>query len=115
MTIAVPTLVEQQADLIDELNEVLRRHPIAASFLLMYAPRGLELAADEVLVQEVDTKQRIIALRPRRLSELDSGDVLHASQVVHPGDDTLTAHARQARARTCLMLSHDGGTTHLYS
>ncbi|MGW0770786.1 hypothetical protein [Streptomyces sp. NPDC002676] len=99
MTIAVPTLVEQQADLIDELNEVLRRHPIAASLLLMYAPRGLDLAADEVLVQEVDAKQRIIALRPRRPSDLDSGEVLHASQI--PPPETTPSphtHGRHAHA-----------------
>ncbi|RPE39707.1 hypothetical protein EDD90_2724 [Streptomyces sp. Ag109_O5-1] len=112
MTTATPTLVKQQTDLVRQINQVLDQHPLRHAFRLVYAPQGLDLAADEVLVQDVDVERRIVELRPKRLSELDGGDVVHESQVVDPGDTALHTHALEARGRSCLMTI--GPDLHLY-
>ncbi|MFG3287235.1 hypothetical protein ACGF3G_00225 [Streptomyces sp. NPDC048179] len=112
MTLAVPTLVDQQTDLVRQINQVLSQHPLRDAFRLVYAPQGLDMAADEVLVQDVDTERRILELRPKRLSELDGGDVVHESQVVDPGDTALQTHALEARSRSCLLTI--GPDMHLY-
>ncbi|WP_189940786.1 hypothetical protein [Streptomyces aurantiogriseus] len=69
----------------------------------MHTPHDLDLAPDEVLVQSVDTERRVVELRPQRLSELDKTDVLHATQVLDPGDHALNAYAMEARSSDCCV------------
>ncbi|QOV40175.1 hypothetical protein IM697_18300 [Streptomyces ferrugineus] len=76
----------------------------------MHTPHDLDLAPDEVLVQSVDTERRVVELRPHKLSELDRTDVLHATQVLDPGDHALNTYALLARASNCMK--KDG--THWY-
>ncbi|MFF5304771.1 hypothetical protein ACFY5F_35985 [Streptomyces sp. NPDC013161] len=98
---AAPTLVEQHARLFRELNAVLARHSVGAAVRLMVVPEELALGVDELLVQEVDAKQRVVLLRPQHLSELRLGDVPHATQVLDPGDHALNEYAREAQASDC--------------
>ncbi|MFC8715274.1 MULTISPECIES: hypothetical protein [unclassified Streptomyces] len=112
MTITASPLVEQQADLVDRLNEVLDRHPLGGIFRLVYAPQNLDLAADEVLVQHVDPTQRVIELRPTPLARLGSADTLHESQTIPLQDADFHARAQAAPNRMCLMTT--GPDRHWY-
>ncbi|MET7685631.1 hypothetical protein [Streptomyces sp. NPDC005423] len=107
MTTAVPTLVQQTADLLSELNEVLKRHSVGEGFALLYAPRELPVGAGTVLVQEVDAIRGVVELRPRDLAEIASSDVLHNTQAISLGDDALSHYAYGVKGRSCLMLDRD--------
>lgn len=106
-----PTLVEQQVELFRELNAVLSRHDLGAAVRLLVVPGELDLGRDEVLVQEVDAVRRVVELRPRNLTDLRLGDVLHATQVLDPGDHALNRYGLEALGRSCLM--HEGYHSYL--
>jgi hypothetical protein len=115
VAVATPTLIEQQADMLCELNQVLNRHAVGGAFRLMYSPQDLDLTEGEVLVQVVNAERRVLELHPRRLSELGDGEVLHETQTVDPSDGFLTNYPAQARASDCYATTHPNGTKgHLY-
>ncbi|MEE4543498.1 hypothetical protein V2S66_16145 [Streptomyces sp. V4-01] len=115
MTIlAEDTLVAQEADLLGRLKAILDGHPAGAAFRLLLAPADLPVADDEVLVQEIDTDRGVVELHPRKLSDVNLDDVLHAAQVIDPADQALALHAGSPRAEWCKDEVIDGRTTHLY-
>ncbi|MDO0927292.1 hypothetical protein QQY24_18420 [Streptomyces sp. TG1A-8] len=111
MPLASPTLVEQQADLLSDLNEVLQRHAVGGAFRLMYAPQELDLALDQVLVQKVDSDRGVVELHPRKLHEIGPSDLLHETQVIDPADVTFGAHARSLHGAECYASTRPDGTT----
>ncbi|QEU93370.1 hypothetical protein [Streptomyces kanamyceticus] len=115
-TLAPESLVSQHIELTQKLQAVLREHPLGGGFRLLVAPRQLELADDEVLVQAVDPAQRTVELRPCKIAEMDADAVLHATQVLDPCDQALWAYAAQLRRSTCGAFRRgDGSTGHLYA
>ncbi|MER6633691.1 hypothetical protein ABT301_36695 [Streptomyces sp. NPDC000987] len=115
MALAAPTLIEQQAGLLSELDEVLKRHAVAGAFRLVYAPQGLDLAEGEVLVQVVSPERRVMELHPRPLADLADRDVLHETQTVDCSDGFFRDYPRQARASDCHSSTRpDGSKSHLY-
>ncbi|MFE9686809.1 hypothetical protein [Streptomyces sp. NPDC006285] len=110
MSAAPLTVVDQHTDLISQLAQVLQGHPLGDCFQLLYAPDGLPLTQDEVLVQTADPERRIIELRPTPLSDVASGDLLHDMQTVALRDSGLTAYAQTRPSHNCAM--HKG--THWY-
>ncbi|MEU3602669.1 hypothetical protein ABZ714_28735 [Streptomyces sp. NPDC006798] len=80
MTLTVPTLAEQQAALLRDLSGVLERHTAATAVRLVFVCDELPLADDEILVQRLNTNDRILELRPVKTSELVPGDVLYNPQ-----------------------------------
>lgn len=114
MTVAAPTLVEQEADLLRELNDVRNRHAVGGAFRLLFVPQELDLGADEVLVQEVDAERRIVELRPTLLVDVDLGTVLHGTQTVDLDDDGFAEYAAQPTAGDCYASTLNGQTSHHY-
>lgn len=106
MTVAAPeavpdTCTTQFADLLAALKAVMATHPHGSAFHLLYAPDGLPLAEDEVLVQTVNPEKRTITLRPRRLADVRLSNVLHAAQTLSPADSQLIGHATTPVADLC--------------
>ncbi|ELP65883.1 hypothetical protein STRTUCAR8_01652 [Streptomyces turgidiscabies Car8] len=62
-TTAPETLAHQDADLLQRLHSVLGEHPAGPSFQLLFAPEGLNIGADEILVQRLDPARNV---NPRR-------------------------------------------------
>ncbi|PGH46937.1 hypothetical protein [Streptomyces sp. Ru87] len=116
MTITAPeTAVEQRTDLMRQLTDVLRQHPLGGLFTLMVAPPELDIAEDEVLVQVVNGGSRVVELHPRKVSAVRPEDVLHATQVVDPCDAPLLDYAAHPQANNCHPITRpDGSTGHLY-
>ncbi|MBL1120505.1 hypothetical protein JK364_50675 [Streptomyces sp. 110] len=114
--LAAEPLVEQQANLMRHLAEVLKKHEIGGSFRLMFVPSGLEISDDEVLVQDVNLEKRVVEVRPRKLTDLGLGEVLHATQVIDPLDESLIAHAGNSSGWDCKSYTRPNGSTgHLYA
>ncbi|MBO3681711.1 hypothetical protein [Streptomyces sp. NEAU-YJ-81] len=114
--LASEPVVEQQANLMRQLAEVLKQHEIGGCFRLMFVPSGLKISDDEVLVQDVNAEQRVIEIRPRKLTQLSLGDVLHATQVIDPSDESLIDHASNPVASDCKAVDRvPGGTGHHYA
>lgn len=97
------TLATSQGDLLRRLADVLAQHPAGSSFRLMFAPEGLEVAEDEILVQAIDVERGVIELRPRKLDELSLDDMVHATQVLDPSDDEFNEYATSPMAARCLV------------
>ncbi|MGC0334908.1 hypothetical protein RKD23_007985 [Streptomyces sp. SAI-170] len=107
------TLVQQQAELMEELHAVLQRHPVGGAFRLLYAPQELDVPAGTVLVQKLNPETGVVELHPRGLSELSNADVMH--EVLDPSDQALRYYANQAQASYCAASTRpDGSTGHLY-
>lgn len=68
----VPLGPQDQA-CIEEIRDVLRRHGALQRFGLMLLHRHFDLTDDEVLVESVDVKNRIIHQVPRKVSIVGSG------------------------------------------
>ncbi|WP_413809678.1 hypothetical protein [Streptomyces sp. OE57] len=114
--LASEPLLEQQANLMRHLAEVLKQHEIGGSFRLMFVPSELEISDDEVLVQAVNQEKRVVEIRPRALTELSTGDVLHAMQVIDPTDESLTARGPGPFGKDCkVSLRLNGSRGHLYA
>lgn len=90
------TLVSSQSDLLQQLAAVLANHPAGASFRLMFAPTGVEVAEDEVLVQVINAERGVIELVPRKLDDLSLDDTVHTTQVINPQDEDFTKYAPEA-------------------
>ncbi|MBP5867916.1 hypothetical protein [Streptomyces scabiei] len=97
------TLVGSQSNLAHQLAAILADHPAGSSFRLMFAPVGVEVAEDEVLVQVVNAESGVIELRPRKLDDLSLDDTVHATQVLDPGDDDFNEYAATPMAGKCLV------------
>ncbi|ASQ94461.1 MULTISPECIES: hypothetical protein [unclassified Streptomyces] len=114
--LASEPLVEQQANLMRHLAEVLKQYEIGGSFRLMFVPSGLEISDDEVLVQDVNAEERVVEIRPRKLTDLSLGEVLHATQVIDPSDESLIVHAGNSSGWDCKSYTRPNGSTgHLYA
>ncbi|MEU0722809.1 hypothetical protein [Streptomyces sp. NPDC006140] len=112
--LASGTLVEQQAELMRQLNDVLKQHEIGRDFRIMFAPPQLDVAEDEVLVQVVNPEKRMVEIHPRRLTELHLGDTIHATQVIDPSDEAFGNYSTSQRATTYLKTTRpDGSKGHL--
>ncbi|MFK0284228.1 hypothetical protein ACIQVL_27730 [Streptomyces sp. NPDC090499] len=110
MTSAVDeTLVHQDADLLDRLRSVLGDHPAGPSFQLLFAPEGLNVAADEILVQRLDPDRNVIELHPRKIADIGLADVPHTSQTVSLSDDDFARYAQSPMATRYLPLSNPKG------
>ncbi|MFD9869096.1 hypothetical protein ACFXI8_26610 [Streptomyces niveus] len=109
------THVGRQADLLDRLTQLLNSHPAGGAFKLLLAPATLEIADDEVLVQQIDTDRRVVELRPRKLSDVTLTDVLHATQLTDPADEAYRGYTATPRSSNCVKSTRpDGSTGHLY-
>lgn len=97
------TLVGSQSDLARQLAAVLADHPAGDSFRLMFAPADVEVAEDEVLVQAVNAERGVIELIPRKLDALGLDEVVHATQVLDPGDGDFSEYAATPMAGSCLV------------
>lgn len=97
------TLVGSQSDLARQLAAVLANHPAGNSFRLMFAPTGVEVAEDEVLVQVVNAERGVIELIPRKLDDLSLDETVHATQVLDPGDGDFNEYAATPMAGKCLV------------
>lgn len=116
MTIlAEDTLVGQEADLLGRLKAVLDDHPAGGAFQLLLAPAGVQVADDEVLVQEIDSDRGVVELRRRKLSDVSLGDVLHATQVIDPADQAFGLYAGSPRSSDCGSYTANGRTSHIYT
>ncbi|WP_405749506.1 hypothetical protein OG232_04820 [Streptomyces sp. NBC_01411] len=114
--IANDTLVGQGPDLLGRLKELLEGHPAGGAFQLLLAPTGVPVAADEVLVQEIDTARGVVELHLRRLSEVSLDDVLHATQVTVPVNEEYGRYAAIPVASDCkTRYRPDGSAGHLYA
>ncbi|MEU4896225.1 hypothetical protein AB0B12_26315 [Streptomyces sp. NPDC044780] len=114
--LASEPLLEQQANLMRQLTEVLKQHEIGGSFRLMFVPSELEISEEEVLVQDVNTEERVVEIRPRALTELSTGDVLHATQVIDPAEESLLGRGPGPFGRDCkVWLRLDGSRGHVYA
>jgi hypothetical protein len=69
----VAPLGQQDRACIEEVRDVLRRHDALQRFGLTLLHRHFELADDEVLVESVDVKKRIIYQLPWKISSVSSG------------------------------------------
>jgi hypothetical protein len=69
---AMPLGEEDRACMV-EIRDVLRRHGALQRFGLTLLHRHFELAEDEVLVESVDAKNRIIRQLPRKISSVNTG------------------------------------------
>ncbi|WP_406349347.1 hypothetical protein OHA44_37450 [Streptomyces sp. NBC_00144] len=112
MTIhANDTLLGQDPELLGRLKQLLEGHPAGAAFQLLLAPNGVTLAADEVLVQELDTARGVVELHPRKLSEVSLDDVLHTTQVTNLADEAYRHYAAMPVASECIRVR----TSHVYT
>ncbi|WP_405749504.1 hypothetical protein OG232_04815 [Streptomyces sp. NBC_01411] len=105
------TLVAQEADLLGRLKELLEGHPAGGAFQLLLAPTGVPVAADEVLVQEIDTARGVVELRPRKLTDVSFHDVLHPTQVTNLADEAYRRYATMPVASDCVRVR----TSHVYT
>ena len=69
----VAPLGPEDSRCISEIRALLRRHHALERFGLVLLHRHFELAEDEVLVESVDVKKRIIRQTPRKISSVRSG------------------------------------------
>ncbi|MGH1554226.1 hypothetical protein ACRAWF_26645 [Streptomyces sp. L7] len=99
-TTATETLVHQDADLLQRLHSVLGEHPAGPSFQLLFAPEGLDIASDEVLVQKLNHGRNVIELRPCKVADLTLTDVPHSSQIVPLSDDDFAQYTQRPEATT---------------
>lgn len=107
------TLVRQQAALMDELRDVLQRHPAGGGFRLMYAAAVLAVGPDQVLVQQ-PTEGGGVELRPVPWAELNPDDVLHATQTVVPHDAAFGIAAAESGGGGCHSITVGSRTSHQY-
>lgn len=114
--LATEPQVEQHANLMQQLHDVLKQHEIGGAFRLMFVPSELEVSDDEVLVQAVNTERGVVEIRPCKLSELTPGEVLHATQVIDPSDEPLIARGPGPFGKDCkASLRLNGSRGHLYA
>jgi hypothetical protein len=108
------TLVAQEADLLGRLKAMLDDHPAGAAFRLLLAPADVPVADDEVLVQEIDTDRGVVQLRPRKVSDVHLGDVLHDTQIVNLDEDFARYAAMPVAAYCWKKDRRDGRVAHFY-
>jgi hypothetical protein len=106
-TIAPETLAHQDAGLLQRLHSVLGDHPAGPALHLLLAPEGLNIGADEILVQRLDAARNVIELHPCKISDLTLTDVPHLSQVV-PLSDGDFARYTQSPGATDYVKDGDG-------
>ncbi|MFI0942814.1 hypothetical protein [Streptomyces sp. NPDC021020] len=108
-TLGPETLVNQDADLLRRLQQVLSGHPAGGAFRLMLAPTAVEIADDEALIQTVNPTTGTIELHPRKLADVTLADVLHATQVIDPADEEFRSYAASPMALSCHGATAPGG------
>jgi hypothetical protein len=69
----VAPLSSHDSACIAEIREVLRRHGALHRFGLTLLHRHFEFADDEVLVETIDIKSRVIRQQPRKISSISAG------------------------------------------
>jgi|SRR5450755_3651588 len=109
------TQASDLADLLNQLQNTLQKHPAGDAVRLMFVPEGLELGEDEVLIQRVNAEQRTIELVPQKISELSLTDVVHDTQLMNPGDGSFNDYASSPKAASCLKRTNvHGKKVHIY-
>ncbi|MEV3999007.1 hypothetical protein ACFYPK_28405 [Streptomyces halstedii] len=108
-TTATETIAHQDADLLQRLHSILSDHPAAGAFRLLFAPQGVSVGADEILVQKIDPARGIIELHSCKVSDLTPTDVPHLSQVVPLSDTDFVRYTQQPEATTYVKLSNPSG------
>jgi hypothetical protein len=99
-TTATETLAHQDADLLQRLHSVLGEHPAGPALHLLLAPEGLNIGADEILVQRVDRDRNVIELHPCKIADLTPTDIPHPSQVVPLSDGDFARYTQKPEATT---------------
>ncbi len=110
-TTATETLAHQDADLLKRLHSVLGEHPAGPSFQLLFAPEGLNIGVDEILIQRLDPARNVIELHPCKISDLKLRDVPHPSQVVPLSDGDFARYTQKPEA-TQYFATKDGHLMH---
>ncbi|MBV7674207.1 hypothetical protein STHAL_32685 [Streptomyces halstedii] len=108
-TTATETIAHQDADLLQRLHSVLSDHPAGSAFRLLFAPQGVSVGADEILVQKTDPARGVIELHSCKISDLTPTDVPHPSQVVPLSDTDFVRYTQQPEATTYVKLSNPSG------
>jgi hypothetical protein len=103
--------VTDHMDMIQQLAKVLTDHPDGNAFRLMFAPAGITIGEDEVLVQHTDPETRSIVLRPCKIAEVEAADVLYIDQPI--ADKPFTEH-RMSDHRYSAVYGMPMGCRHLY-
>ncbi|GHH25767.1 hypothetical protein [Streptomyces rubradiris] len=99
MTITTPeTLVSQEADLLARVRDLLAAHPAGSGFRLLAVQDEVPVGEGEVIVQEFNPVSGVVELRGRKLTEVNTGAVLHAARVIDPNDQELVSYAQSPQA-----------------
>ena len=96
----------RELNLIDELNDVLNRHPIGVNFKLMLVGDSISVSNDEVLIQEVNSSKREITIRPIKIDALAIGSAIHATNLIDITDANVTSSLENGLNAFVEMSSH---------
>lgn len=103
------TVTQDLAAFAADLAKVIERHQGTAPGLrLLLTAQTLNLASDEVLIQQVATDGRGLTLRPCRLADLRLSDVVH--HPIDPTDTALRTYAANLVAHRYHPITYDDGT-----
>lgn len=78
--------LEDQIDLMDKINSILENHSTAGNFKLLFIDDSIKIDSDEVFIQELDSKNRSLIIRPIKICDLAKGQSIHAVNVVDLND-----------------------------
>lgn len=113
--LAPSPLLHEHHRLLTQLREVMSQNPRAVPFRLLFVPDGMSLAPDEVLVQVVNSRRGVLELHPRRMDDLEPGDLIHASQLLDPASTALDIYTQRGARGGCLAVPDNGRTKHWYT
>jgi hypothetical protein len=106
-TTAPESLVAQEADLLARVRDLLATHPAGTGFRLLVVDDEVPVREDEVIVQEFNPVRGVVELRPRKLTEVNPGDTLHAARVINPNDHKFVSYAQSPQATVWLKSGKD--------
>nr|WSZ96840.1 hypothetical protein OH820_15270 [Streptomyces sp. NBC_00857] len=116
MAVMSETLAGRHIDFLNQLNDMMKQSGVGIPLQIILTLAEVEVAADEVLIQVVNPARGIVELHPRKIAALDLGDVIHATQVMDPGDFAFSEYASSTRNSQCHAYTRPNGTQgHLYT
>lgn len=111
---AKDSLVDQQLDLINEINKLIKDSPLGNSIQLVLSSQNLQINDDEILVQEVDVENRQMLLVPKKIKQLEISDITHETHIIKINDTNSKEFLDTAVAAKCLKRNGLNGKVHIY-
>lgn len=106
--------IESQWSVDDEIlaltavSDALTSSGTRARVKLLAVPVDLQLADDEILVQQLDADGRRLIVTPKKIADLEADDILQESTVLDPQDVDYVEHVESMKRAKCLYRFPDG-------